>query len=681
MFAVCLGSFVLFFQVVIGLALPGSYLEFRIGRLVCPDDDNNKLTRPGLLIQIFSIGSVYLACQLFVIYWLMRFGVESVVLIVGVKLLMDLMAAGIWDRSYWPVLSERLVAAWPAKWSMASQFQFVVALLFGAAATLLMPHGLDNSAVGWLAKFLGNSQLPLDVSQGAISYISLLTIPALVLKGIAPVPTLAAGLKIALSLLLAIIARRMVEAVVAITKTGEAVHVGWCSLALQLIVLSTAMGKYGVYDTGKETVFAMVFFFALAGELILCEAKSRLWYFRVGIVASAAIGFGAMAVPYCVILLATYVVYSWGSINPFRLAASCLLCTFPTLVVSIHAMLDLSWAVSSIVLLVPLIAFGSLMIWGQRFSRDDAFVSSRRGISFAMILFAASILAAAFMMPLKFHIGYFPLDGEATFLNLLMFFNKFDMVGFLGIACFLLSRKFQKGNAGIISLLCFPFFCAVPALVMANFYDALNVPLHPQNVWDWLKDIPRWISGMYLGVFCVIGWLTFQNRRSFRFANVHWLQPSIVAAVFALLLFIDARLIAKRVEHHGLPTYTAVGGHQDPELARFTEWAYFAKSEYRFLNYDNLPLIISDESVAQKWVRDLRMYGIRTVSVSEFHQTQVDEFDKYWCLCSEQELREILDDLGMAFRFRSVPVASVADEQVFKLFDPVLTASRAIPAK
>jgi hypothetical protein len=377
--------------------------------------------------------------------------------------------------------------------------------------------------------------------------------------------------------------------------------------------------------------------------------------------------------------------FSWGSVNIFRLAFWSLLLSFPGLLASIHGMLDWSIWKSAIVLLVPMMGAGVSIGFGKRFEQSDVNVSGPRFVGI-ISLFAVSILVAALLMPVQFHHGYFPFDGNAQFHKMLMFQNKFDFVGLIGIGLLLLGGQVYRKNSGVLTLLCFPVFATVPVLIMANIGNSTALPFHPQNVWDWGKDIPRWVSGPYLAFFGAIvwHWIMLFTHQSFSRQATHgrpasWRHPKFIAVLFVLfLLFVDTRLILKRVQYKGMPHYTSIGGHQDSGLADFVEWAYLAKSRYQFLNYNSRPLIVSDDSQINEWLPELSMYGIHTVKASDFFDHQIDNEEKYWCVCAEDELPDLLAAIRFEKQYSPSVVQGLNNEQVFCLLKMRIAKDAAI---
>ena len=672
MIAVLLSCCACLIQFLFGMLLPGLFLQF-VGMKLW--GNKKELSPAQLLVQTICIGSVYLALQMLLVFWMCQLGAQSAVVLIVTKCLLDLLCSGFWNEKYRNHFRSLVTDYSPLKWHRASQIQLAIALLFSACGVFFVPHGLDNSAVGWLTRFLEYPQLKLISSQGSISYLGFLFAPTLVLKGLVPVPTVACCLKIPLAVLVALVARRVVESLQEIASLNPRT-IPWLGLAVQLMVLTTPIGKYGIFESGKQTVFAMLFFFALAAELIEHRTADKSRYFRIGLVLAAAIGFSPMAVPYCLILMSTYVVFSLGGCNPMRLLFACLACAFPALLVSMHAMLDWSWTKCTLVLAMPLIVAALTTRSTESWSGEKGLTETKMGYRFSILCLLLAIVTTAWLMPLNFYRGMFPLDGEANIINLIMDKNKFDWLGVIGVICFFGLSQFRKNNPGMMSLVCFPFFAAVPALLMASFYEPLGVPLHPQNIWDWVKDIPRWISGFYLCTFCVFAWQTARhwnwNTSRFNWADAdqslqssRW--PMIATIAMIILLCVDARMIFKRAASKGWPSYSSVGGHQDKDLAEFVEWAYLEKWQYRFFNYDSHPLIISDDSAATNWLPALSMYGVRTESVSNYSHEEVNTQKKYWCLCSPDEFESILEKFGWDDRFSTKLVKTIGDEQIFQL--------------
>jgi hypothetical protein len=681
MFALILSIVVCTLQVVTGFLLPGMFFHWCLSNRngashLNPGDTKEQVcfTRAQYMFQCLGFGSIYLTLQLLFQCAFLHMG-TPVWAVVAVTLVIHLACSGLWWPNYRKFFVERWVWLSPAAWQTSSRVQLAIAILFGSAAVLLMPHGLDNSALAWVTVSLNDLQ-PFQHTQGATSYIGLVFIPSLLLKGIAPVPTIAAGLKILLSILLAAASRRLVEAIATMTHMPNK-NRGWFAVILQLFALTTFFGIYGVYETGKETAFAILFLFVLAAELMAVRSFDDQLNWSAALPMAAAIGFGAMAIPYAFILTATFLCFSLGSMNLFRFSFCCVALSSPALIVSFHAMAEWSWIKSITIIVVPLFCFGL----GDLFLRRMPPMRVVRLPGWIpYLLFGASLAAVAILLPIRFHLGLFPLDGKVGLIQLIANKNQFIMPGIAGILLFMFLPGIRR-SAGSMAVLVFPFLALIPALVMAHWYSELRIPIHPQNVWDWAKDIPNWVSGIYFGVFGVFVLNTLFNLSGFsnEAGTISWL-PSIakwnflkhpqrlaVCLVVIYLVTMNTNMILETTKAKGLPTYTSVGGHYDQQLAEFVEWAYLLQANNQHDKFVRKPILVAEDSTLIRHAGSLRLYGIRTITESETATRGIPTRNKYWCVATADRCDELLDSLGFTSRFSVTRELNLSDEVICRL--------------
>ncbi|MEM6691660.1 MAG: hypothetical protein AAF664_19680 [Planctomycetota bacterium] len=639
-------------QLLFGMIFPGMFLH-----RICFSETLGNQTRSRYLFQCLGFGSIYLGWQLLTLHALGQFGIQWVPNLLICKLLLDALFSGLLFPQSRAALLKQIGWLSPTKWDIAGRLQAGFGFVFGASGCLLAPHSLDNAAIVWLARSLDSPSQALNNCYGAISYIGFLRMPCVTLDGILPIPTIAVAIKILASLLLALTCRRMVEALASL-RGLRSENIGWYALILQMTVTGTMLGKYGIFETGKETALAMMFLFALAAELITAKEEDSQWYWVASLSMASAIGFGAMAVPYAWILVGVFAVFAINRIRLFRLFYCCLTTSSIALVVSFLAMTSLGWFGSSVVVLVPLLATYCLDKW------IGDLVLTRFTIpkSLPLAAFALATLSVVFLMPVNFHYGYAPLDGESHILDVFLSQNNFAASGFIGLAlCLLLYRGHE--NAGVMAWMCFPIVTLIPALLMANFCTAENLPFSPQHVWDWAKDIPNWVSGMYLGSFGVLtldaatrylpafgrvqlerfGSRLTKNQDAVR-AMSHWFLLGSVA----LLTVISTRQIRQSYRTHGGPTYTQVGGHRNNEIAKLVEWLYLFKAEGGLGETGSSEVLLSDS--LSPYVHEIGMYGIITGNVETYVDGAHSPEKETWLISSTDDMSAWTDQLQSSER-------------------------------
>ncbi len=688
MHALLLSSLCCAYQAVAGWLLPGMFIHWYVLHRIGGRKSGHVPVTPVIhesrsqyLFQCLGIGSIFLSCQ-FLVQYLLFWLDSSTAAVAIVTVVAHGFFSGLWWGDYRRAFVER--SAWwsPGNWDVAGRIQCVAALLFGFLAVLYFPHGLDNTAIGWVTHSVNKLQ-PLQDSQGAPSYIGLLFLPGFLMDGMAPVPTIAAGFKILLSLLLAAASRRLVEVVMACTSISER-HRGWYALMLQLMVWATFFGKYGVFETGKETPFAILLLFVFAAELIAAEGApaegaSRRWYWLAALPLASAVGFGAMAVPYGFILTATFLLFSVGRIRPFRFGFCCLALSWLPLVFSFHAMADWSWSRSLALLTLPLLLFGFAdRVFGRIVAERVPILPNW----IPWLVLTISLAVIAFLLPIKFHRGYFPLDGTTGLIQLVFHQNKFVLPGLFGMMVVMASPR-MRGNAGMLTLMAFPSLALVPALVIARWYTELEIPIHPQNVWDWAKDIPNWVSGIYFGLFAVLAFGFLGQRSKGMRYPLRYPVPATIGLLLLVVMGVTAKQYVKLVKARGFPTYTAIGGHHDRLLAEFLEWAYLYKTGFPIDRLAGNPVLLANESKLNHHAHSLWLFGVDTISENETSRRGPLHRNTYWCVSPENQLVRFLDGLDIATRFRAQRENQVDAEFVYRIEKIRQTRERfsAIPSK
>ena len=75
----------------------------------------------------------------------------------------------------------------------------------------------------------------------------------------------------------------------------------------------------------------------------------------------------------------------------------------------------------------------------------------------------------------------------------------------------------------------------------------------------------------------------------------------------------------------------------------------------------------------------MSMYGIRTVRVSQFHQSRIDDENRYWCVCKPKELSAVLNALDFDHRFDGERIVKLAGGECVFLLNARAVAVTDVP--
>jgi hypothetical protein len=377
------------------------------------------------------------------------------------------------------------------------------ALLLGLYAVLFQPCLLDNAALYSISDLLANPVTAKGETQGSPSYISWLQWP-LILSYPGSIPSMAAsGSKIILMLLALWTLHCLFNALPQGRKT-------FLPLAALLLLITSFHGQYGLLETGKETVFSILFLFGSAARLIRGVENDDLSGFHIttGAWFSLALGFGAITVPYAQVLLGLYLIVSRDRHGISRLLGSILAwCTVP-LALTLSALLHFPLWLSVIGILsthVLIRFFGGALDrlhsgWSGNMAGRPAWVIP--------VIWTLLVLITWGLLPVTYpHRSMFPLDGS-PFSKVFLSHNAWlqSWVCWMAVCgmCLGCTRHLTGSiNAGLSALAMFPFATIIPSLTLAHF-PTIPLPIHTQHLWDLAKDIPNWCWGPLVVFFSLL---------------------------------------------------------------------------------------------------------------------------------------------------------------------------------
>ncbi|MBO9170455.1 hypothetical protein [Rhizobium sp. L245/93] len=455
----------------------------------------------------------------------------------------------------------------------------VAGTMIGLFAAFRFPSSLDSVQVLQVQNFLlgrtGGQMIGEDAASRLASFLfgglevptqsgfaGLMLIPSL-LQMQMPVATIAAGNKVLLLVLAALVS----------LYVARQLKIKFLLLGAALILANmvfSQFGLYGLFSTGKDSIFAMTMALASLSAVIDAEDDTN----EPGLYLSAGILLGAIAVPYLIVFWSIYIVLSGGRLlrQAGRLAAWS---TYPLILSIIGVRAAFAEPGAMHAGLLSALMIGALLVWILNFSasrwRGFGIEFSPRVWTAMAFLPSLSLLGIWLAMPVigRIIIGYdkagpiieapAPLDGKMSAWDFLLSMYPTNN-HWISIAAVLLS-----GAAPILSVrFRSPFYIALFAFVPATTLFAVlnvkfNIPILPHfNLWDITRDAVQWCLGVFgfilvlCGVRAVLARLGLADEKAVLAAG----------ALFVTGLFFN--LGEYRRELGRPPTITPSGGFADP---------------------------------------------------------------------------------------------------------------------
>lgn len=379
------------------------------------------------------------------------------------------------------------------------------ATFIGAWAFAQFPHTFDSGQLAWTQRVIHGTSpaLPIESMLG----FSALTALYAGLTPTLPLATSASGFKPFLFFLALLIS---IQAACVLKLSPR-----WlAAVAYLAIMLATPFGTYGLIETGKDSIYGIIFMMAMLITMMRDDARDC--GFEIGILFAAAALTGIIAVPYAAVAYALWLLFSPAQAG--RTLAAVYFVNLPFLPLIVGA-----FTLKAIPLMFGVYTLtGAIGASGWYFGRGVRLPQLP-----PLVLVAATALAAAataLLLPIKATIlvaqfldgtvdvrSYPPTDGKTNLLQLFMGHPYQSVTIAIGCASIffvpLLSR--WKNNIGLIAAGAMPFF--VLFIVVAHSRLGLNV-LSPFNTWDLSKDIPMWLGGTLIALFAVLGCFSLGER-------------------------------------------------------------------------------------------------------------------------------------------------------------------------
>lgn len=465
----------------------------------------------------------------------------------------------------------------------------VAGALIGLFAAYRFPSSLDSVQVLQVQNYLLGRAGGQMIAEGAISrlasflfgglevptqsgFAGLMLIPSL-LQTHMPVATVAAGNKVLLLTLAALVS----------LYVARQFKIKFVLLGAALIfsnMIFSKFGLYGLFATGKDSIFSMIMALASLSAVIDAEEDAN----EPGLYLSAAILLGAIAVPYLVVFWALYFLLSGGGLlrQAGRLAAWSI---YPLVLGVIGVRAAFAEPDAMHIGLLPALVIGALLVWIINFTasrwRGYAIEFSPRAWTAMAFLPSLGLLGIWIAMPVTGRIvmgydkagpiteAFAPLDGKMSASDFLLSMyptnNQWIAVGAVVLSGMapLLSPRFRT-----------PFYLALFTFVpAATLFAVLNVkldiPLLPHfNLWDITRDAVQWCLGVFGFVLVLSGARAAIER--LQLTNV---RPVLVAAtIFCAgfyLNFGEYRSALGRA-----PAITESGGFADPASAAAMDFTW-----------------------------------------------------------------------------------------------------------
>lgn len=567
--------------------LPG--IAWRLLFPAVPDPEGSLETRPGnWAMQALALGALWAGGQLLLIFgWLRPMWDGTPVDLLGAVHAsnLTLVAAVAFRRR--GELRDRLAPLrnlWRIwrRWDIGTGI--LLAALVSAFAIVQFPYAMDNSALYWVSHATANPEANLKACEGALAYLGWLYWPSLLAwPDLAPA-TIGTAAKLPLNLLALFAIRRLCALHPATNRPG--IH-----LLVYLGALTAFIGDYGLLQTGKETVFSILFLFAslatLMRDLPGGRDEDRDWT-AAGLLA-LAIGTGSISVPYGAIFVALALHLAGPPASPSRLAFKLALAIALPAAFAFATMLRLPLAASlaawAVLILIIRFVPGPIDGWFRLWYRLHRGPRRRAG---ECVLLLGSMAAVALLFPVHFDpISYYPLDGKAGFSDLfLRSWNNGVLppyVGFVAIAgmlSVLLPSRDDSPRGALVALFAFPFVTLLPSLLVIR-HGNIPLPFAPLKLWDLVKDIPNWCWGIlanFAAFFLLVRSAGLLEGRLARF-RPRWISRpgrfgaafvGVVAAGHFGLMATGGRL-AVLTRWNQAPLLTSVGGNRTPEMALMSE--------------------------------------------------------------------------------------------------------------
>jgi hypothetical protein len=468
-----------------------------------------------------------------------------------------------------------------------------LAFLVGVLAIVNYPHVLDCGQLQWTKLLLDGYSSVLTPGAGAIGYSALIYFPAVIFHQI-PLVTLAAGFKVLLVCLFALISILMVNRVNFICPN-------FAKFAYFILGILTYFGSYGVLQVGKDSIFGIIF--SLAYLLSLKESIDDKDYIKSALYFSCATIMGSITVPYLILMTFMYSILMFNKIRVFSFAFYLLLISFMSLLIQFYLMLHIS--ISYFLLFIS-----ALILFCYALRDYQPKIEMKISINaFLTIFIILTLLGCYYCMPYKVALIPWidalgnpiieyraPLDGIMTFKQFLFSFGNLNFLiivcGILGQLIFAWKTNISK-NVGIIIFSVFPFSMILLILCLGRLH---NSPFSGFNLWDMIRDVPNWYGGfifVFFALFCI----------NFLISTIFYYKKTLFIFFVSLLIIVSINHNKKYVRQLiKFAYFTKTGGSKDLYFSDLTHYLVSNK-------FTSDKLYIAKDTKAFPWFYSFQMYA------------------------------------------------------------------------
>lgn len=481
-------------------------------------------------------------------------------------------------------------------------FVYTLFILFGLLAILCYPFVYDSAQLGSLIQYIDSDIEFSGDRKGMFSYSGLI-MPLIYLAPdsfIAPVVS-------SLKLILCILFGSCILASAKVLKTEKGDFLLPCLL---IIFASSSLGLYGVAELGKDTIFGIAFLwlFMLSFHENL---RNKLSEKSQAIFFVAAFSFGIVTLPYLALYIFLLSILTNQIVRILRVINYVLIFGGPGLAVSVNLTTGIPfiYLFSAILLVVALLRIIDKESWLENAGKWNIFTHSKL---FQILILGVCICIIVALSPLTGNLDPEfnsqwpslrpPLGIVEFFPGLVLGPNVENVMSvfifFIGTCCIVLGIIFSK-NREVSAILLLPIlgitFCIVHVYIDASV-------IRYRLLWDLYKDIPQWLSGLYMG-FSICFLIQMLSKKFCRY------KQELAAITIALC---------------GLALFAPLRGQVFP-LSRLTQPAIFSQisarksnlmthiSDYSYMN-PTLSVVILERGTANPGPRSLNaLFGYTTL--------------------------------------------------------------------
>lgn len=472
----------------------------------------------------------------------------------------------------------------------------------GCFALVRFPHSFDSGQLAWTQIVLtGAHSDPWPVPM--FGYSALIALPAAWTADL-PLVTSAAGYKPFLFTLAMLVAW---QATYALDLRPRAVAAAVYVIAM----ICSTFGSYGLFATGKDSIFGILFMVAMLLSFSREDAETR--GLEIGLFLAAASVMGIIAVPYALVAYGLW--FLFASPRPWPTLVPVLAINAPVLPAIIAAFArapaPLIYAAYLVGALGCILALSLL----RRFTAARQFKQPEIGI---LVVTWLAVVVGYFLMPIRVPVivamnlngtpeirSMAPTDGATTFFGMFASYPAQAVSTALGILAILVLgfTRFGRSRPGLVAAGATVFVSL--ALVLSHHKIGLAF-LSPFNVWDLTKDVPMWLGGSLVTLFSVTLAATV-GRRLFRNAGSA-----------ALLVALGAAIIVHAYPLVNVPHYLRAPFYAKYAASDFQPMAIAASEVWSGLRGKKLFVYQGSSMAVDDYFFSLQMYGARPVKIDAF---------------------------------------------------------------